>query len=238
MGQKQTTRSYLIAPGVLLALSTVARAQAGKLEKIAPGVWFREGEPISRNPGRPDEMGNPNSIIIEMNDYLVVVDADYPSGARLIMEAAKTVSPKPVKYVLITHHHGDRLYGAAEWRKAVAITVGHIGIVEELKRYEPNNWQGAARWRKDVAAMDPPAAELFTGQMLFLTELQKAVQNEINRGKKLEELVFPDPNKDPKFMLGNLQTTVQLPASVKHWISSDRLPRQFSDTYAQLTSGK
>jgi len=25
---------------------------------------------------------------------------------------------------------------------------------------------------------------------------------------------------------------------VKHWISSDRLPRQFSDTYAQLTSGK
>lgn len=323
-------KKFFVAIGVLLALASVAHAQAGKLEKIAPGVWFREGEPISRNPGRPDEMGNPNSIIIEMKDYLVVVDANYPSGAHLIQAAAKTVSPKPVKYVFITHHHGDHLYGAAEWRKAGATTVGHVGIADELKRYEPNNYTNAARWRKDVAAMTPPAAEppmqtfddkpfvlddgkrrvemhhfgwahtrgdgfvflpkekvlctgdalanggfnyvgnsnlrnwnnvlakarslgakhvlpghgrpggaeLFTGQMLFFTELQKAVQNEINRGRKLEELVFTDPNKDPKFMLGNLQTTVQLPASVRNWISPDRLPRQVSDAYAQLTSAK
>jgi hypothetical protein len=72
--------------------------------------------------------------------------------------------------------------------------------------------------------------------MLFFTELQKAVQSQIDRGKKLEELVFTDHNKDPKFMLGNLQTTIQLPSSVKQWISPDRLPRQVSDTYAQLTS--
>ncbi len=323
-------RKLFVTIGLLLALAPVARAQAGKLEEIAPGVWFREGEPISRNPGRPDEMGNPNAIIIEMKDYLVVVDANYPSGARLIMEAAKTVSPKPIKYALITHHHGDHLYGAAEWRKAGAITVGHAGVVDELKRYEPNNWNNAARWRKDVAAMDPPAAEppmltfdekpfvlddgsrriemlhfgwahtrgdsfvflpkekvictgdalanggfnylgnsdlrnwnnvlakakalgakhvlpghgrpggeeLFTGQMLFFTELQKAVQREIDRGKKLEELVSADPDKDPKFLLGNLRTTVQLPASVKNWISPDRLPRQVADAYAQLTSVK
>jgi hypothetical protein len=74
--------------------------------------------------------------------------------------------------------------------------------------------------------------------MLFFTELQKAVQNEFDRGKKLEELVGADPNKDPKFMLGNLQTTVQLPASVKNWISPDGLPWRVSDAYAQLTSGK
>jgi hypothetical protein len=68
--------------------------------------------------------------------------------------------------------------------------------------------------------------------MPFFTELQKAVQDEIDRGKKLEELVGAGPNKDPKFMLGNLQTTVQLPASVKNWISPDRLPRQAPDAYA------
>jgi glyoxylase-like metal-dependent hydrolase (beta-lactamase superfamily II) len=67
------------------------------------GVVF-EGVPISHHPSRPEEMGNPNAIIIEMKDYLFVVDANCPSGARLIMQAVKTVSQKPVKYVLITHH--------------------------------------------------------------------------------------------------------------------------------------
>ncbi|MGH9844504.1 MAG: alpha/beta fold hydrolase, partial [Blastocatellia bacterium] len=289
----------------------------------------REGVPISRNPSRPDEMGNPNAVIIEMKEYLIVVDASYPGGAHLIMEAAKTVSPKPIKYVLVTHHHGDHSYGNAEWTKAGATTVGHIGIAEEMLRHEPALWRNAAKWRKDVAAVSPAAPELplrifeqspfvledgtrrvemhffgwahtrgdsfvflpkekvictgdalvnggfndvghgsirnwnnvlakakslsakhvlpghgrpggpelFAGQMRFFTELQKAVQKEIDRGKKLEELVFTDPKRDPAFVLGNLKTTVQLPATVRHWISTDRLPRQVSDTYAQLAPG-
>ncbi|MCI0356045.1 MAG: alpha/beta fold hydrolase, partial [Acidobacteria bacterium] len=307
-------------------LSVVAQAQSVKFEQIAPGVWFREGVPISRHPSRPDEMGNPNTILIEMKEYLIVVDASYPSGARLIMEAARTVSPKPIQYVLVTHHHGDHSYGNAEWTKAGATTVAHIGVAEEMMRYEPALWRDAAKWRKDVAAISPAAPELplrifeqspfvledgvrrvemhffgwahtrgdsfiflpnekvictgdalanggfnyvghgsirnwnsvlakaralgakhvlpghgrpgspelFAGQMRFLTELQKAVQQQIARGKKLEELVFTDPKRDPAFLLGNLKTTVRLPASVRHWISVERLPRQVSDTYAQL----
>lgn len=325
--------NLLTTLGILMTaayLTPPVSAQSGKLEQIAPGVWFREGVPISRNPSRPEEMGNPNAIIIEMKDYLIVVDANYPSGAHLIMDAVKTVSAKPVKYVLITHHHGDHSYGSAEWRKAGATTVAYVGLAEEMKRYEPAGWQGTARRRPDVAAMNPPVAEppmqtfdkspfvlddgkrrvemhffgwahtrgdgfiflpkekilctgdalanggfnyvgngsirnwnnvlakakalgakhvlpghgrpggleLFEGQMLFITELQKAVQKEIDRGKKLEELVFTDPNADPKFPLGNLKTTIQLPSTVEHWISVDRLPRQVSDTYAQLTDKK
>jgi glyoxylase-like metal-dependent hydrolase (beta-lactamase superfamily II)/pimeloyl-ACP methyl ester carboxylesterase len=324
-------------------LSVVAQAQSSKFEKVAPGVWFREGVPISRHPSRPDEMGNPNTILIdrpdemgnpntiliEMKEYLIVVDASYPSGARLMMEAANTVSPKPIQYVLVTHHHGDHSYGNAEWTKAGATTVAHIGVAEEMMRHEPASWRSAARWRKDVAAVSPAApelplriferspfvledgarrvemhhfgwahtrgdsfvflpkekvictgdavvnggfndvghgsignwnsvlakaralgakhvlpghgrpggAELFTGQMRFLTELQKAVRKEIDRGRKLEELVFADPKRDSAFLLGNPRTTVRLPASVRHWISVDRLPRQVSDAYAQLAPG-
>ena len=32
-------------------------------------------------------MGHCNNIIIEMKDYLIVVDANFPSGARLALEA-------------------------------------------------------------------------------------------------------------------------------------------------------
>ena len=49
-------------------------AQPGTVKQIVPGVWFREGE--------IDKLGHCNNVIIEMKDYLIVVDANFPSGAR------------------------------------------------------------------------------------------------------------------------------------------------------------
>ena len=49
---------------------------------IVPGVWFREGD--------LENLGHSNNTIIEMKDYLIVVDANFPSGARLILEDRQT----------------------------------------------------------------------------------------------------------------------------------------------------
>ena len=126
-------------------------AQPGTVKQIAPGVWFREGE--------IDTLGHCNNAIIEMKDYLIVVDANFPSGARLTMEAAKKVSNKPVKYVFDTHHHGDHAYGNPVWTHAGATTLAYKGVTEELKRYEPKRWQAEARVRKDVAELKLDAPE-------------------------------------------------------------------------------
>src|SRR5260370_40576282 len=95
-------------------------------------------------------MGNCNNTIIEMKDSLIVVDANFPSGARLALEAAKKVSNKPVKYVFDTHHHGDHLYGNPVWTQAGATTLAYKGVTEELKRYEPKRWHAEGKQRKDV----------------------------------------------------------------------------------------
>ena len=58
------------------------------VQQIVPGVWFREGD--------LKDLGHCNNIIIEMNDYLIVVDANFPSGARAALADAKRVSTKPV----------------------------------------------------------------------------------------------------------------------------------------------
>src|SRR5437660_4075274 len=100
----------LIALGALGAILFFRSSMVGQpatVKQIAPGVWFREGE--------LETLGHCNNIIIEMKDYLIVVDANFPSGARLAMEAAKKVSNKPVKYVFDTHHHGDHAYGNSVW---------------------------------------------------------------------------------------------------------------------------
>lgn len=126
-------------------------AQPGTLKQIVPGVWFREGE--------IKELGYCNNVIIEMKDYLVVVDANFPGGARRVLDDARKVSSKPVKYVFDTHHHGDHVYGNAVWTKMGAVTIAHAGVAEEMKRYEPKAWQATAKERKDVAELKLSAPE-------------------------------------------------------------------------------
>src|ERR1700682_5738868 len=147
-------------------------AQPGTVKQIAPGVWFREGD--------LEKMGHCNNIIIEMKDYLIVVDANFPSGARLAMEAAKKVSSKPVKYVFDTHHHGDHSYGNSLWTQAGATTLAYQGVSEELKRYEPANWRKTSAGRKDVAALNltgpEPPKQTFDKSPFVLTDGTRRVE--------------------------------------------------------------
>jgi glyoxylase-like metal-dependent hydrolase (beta-lactamase superfamily II) len=126
-------------------------AQPNTVKKIVNGVWFRQGD--------LEHLGHCNNIIIEMKDYLIVIDANFPSGARLAFEDAKKVSSKPVKYVFDTHHHGDHAYGNAVWTKMGAVTLAYQGVAEEMKRYEPARWQSTEKTRKDVADMHMDSVE-------------------------------------------------------------------------------
>ena len=139
------------ALAVLALFVSSTEAQPGAVKQIVPGVWFREGE--------IQKLGHCNNVLIEMKDYLIVVDANFPSGARAALADAKKLSSKPVKYVFDTHHHGDHAYGNPVWTKAGATTLAHKGVVEELKRYEPKRWLDTAKTRQDVADLNLPTAE-------------------------------------------------------------------------------
>jgi glyoxylase-like metal-dependent hydrolase (beta-lactamase superfamily II) len=138
----------------LIFVTLVATKSEGKLEtieQIIPGVWFRQGD--------LDQFGHCNNIVIEMKDYLIVVDANYPSGARATMADIKKISSKPVKYVFDTHHHGDHAYGNPLWTEAGATTFAYKGVAEEMRRLEPARWLADAARRKDVAELHRSTAE-------------------------------------------------------------------------------
>jgi cyclase len=123
---------------------------------VAPGVWFREGDM---------DQGHCNNIIIEMKEYLIVVDANFPSGAKAAINDARRISKKPVKYVFDTHHHGDHLYGNPVWTAAGATTLAFAQVSQELKRLEPARWVSTAKTRKDVDELkrdgpEPPKQEI------------------------------------------------------------------------------
>ena len=138
------------ALGGLALLVSRSEANPETVKLIAPGVWFREGDL---------DLGHCNNTIIEMKDYLIVVDANYPSGAKAAMADCKRISSKPVKYVFDTHHHGDHLYGNVLWTRAGATTLAFQGVAEELKRLEPARWEAAAKSRADVAELQQAGPE-------------------------------------------------------------------------------
>jgi len=146
---------FTILGGLALMVSR-SDANPETVRIVVPGVWFREGDM---------EQGHCNNVFIEMKDYLIVVDANYPSGARGAMADAKRLSSKPVKYVFDTHHHGDHLYGNPVWTEAGATTIAFKEVGEELKRFEPARWQASAKTRADVAELhrdgpEPPKQDI------------------------------------------------------------------------------
>jgi glyoxylase-like metal-dependent hydrolase (beta-lactamase superfamily II) len=57
--------------------------------------------------------GTANNLIVAMKDYLVVFDAPYGElQSRWTIDAAKAKYPgKPIKYLVLTHHHMDHAGG-------------------------------------------------------------------------------------------------------------------------------
>jgi glyoxylase-like metal-dependent hydrolase (beta-lactamase superfamily II) len=167
-----------IAAGLFVAMLALAfvvtrgDAQPNTVKQIAPGVWFREGD--------IQNQGHCNNIIIEMKDYLIVVDANFPSGARAALADAKKVSSKPVKYVFDTHHHGDHAYGNTVWTQTGAITIAYQGVADEMKRYEPARWRDTAKSRPDVAELKrdgpEPPKETFKDSPHVMTDGTRRVE--------------------------------------------------------------
>jgi cyclase len=118
-----------------------ASGQDASPRKIADGVWFLIGD---------SSKGYSNTTIIEMESYLIVVDANYPARAKELLTISKSLSKKPVRFVFDTHAHGDHSYGNSVWTKAGARTMAFRGVVTEMDRWEPARWQTAISKRDDV----------------------------------------------------------------------------------------
>jgi len=143
----------LFAALALLALF-VARSDAKleTVEPVVPGVWFRQGDNIN--------LWHCNNIIIEMKEYLIVVDANFPSGAKAVMADVKKLSSKPVKWVFDTHHHPDHAFGNSLWTEAGATTLAYKGVVDEMQRTGKEMWALMAKLRPDVRELNRTEPEL------------------------------------------------------------------------------
>ncbi len=119
--------------------------EVGKVDPVAPDVYFHEGD---------IEKGFCNNGWVVFEDYVLVVDANFPAGAQVILPKIRALTDKPIRFAFDTHHHGDHTYGNQTWVESGATPVAHTGVIDEMRRYEtgyfdakPGRWEESARER-------------------------------------------------------------------------------------------
>jgi cyclase len=171
-----TRREVLIGGAAVLGVSAlelegIARprrhsAEVGKADAIGSDIYFHEGD-IKR--------GHCNSGWVVFEDYVLVIDASFPSSAKEILPKIRAITDKPIRFAFDTHHHGDHAYGNRIMLESGATPLAHTGVIEEMKRFEtgyyggaPGRWEDTAKTREDVKAskLKPPSL-LFPHELIF-----------------------------------------------------------------------
>ena len=98
-------------------------SQGLRLQELAPGVLHVVG-------------GTHNSLLVEMSDYLIVFDAPVTDAQSLwVVNAAKEKFPgKPIRWVVLTHHHMDHTGGVRGFLAEGATLVVGQGSGDHFRR--------------------------------------------------------------------------------------------------------
>src|ERR1041384_7365581 len=126
----------LIVALLLLVLATpflsIGSGQPGKVHQLAPGVYYREADPAKRI------IANTGWVVFR--DYVLVIDANYPWGAKDILADVRATTNKPIRYVFDTHYHSDHLFGDSVWVDAGATIICSEECTAESKAKNPAQW--------------------------------------------------------------------------------------------------
>jgi glyoxylase-like metal-dependent hydrolase (beta-lactamase superfamily II) len=109
----------LLAPPPNFSLAPANPTMQPSME-LAPGVWLAGS--------------GSRSLVVAMDDHVVVVDAPSSTSAE-VMTLASTLAPgKPIRYVVPTHHHDDHFLGVRYHAAAGTTIVTTPGNTEYLRR--------------------------------------------------------------------------------------------------------
>ena len=95
--------------------------------------------------------GHCNNGWVIFDDYVLVLDANFPSGAQEIIPKIKAQTNKPIRFAFDTHHHGDHAYGNQIWADNGAVPVAHENVIAEMRKYETGFFGGKpGRWEEEA----------------------------------------------------------------------------------------
>ncbi len=115
---------------------------------------------------------------IALDDFIIVIDTlIYPRQAKKFREHAEAKFGLPVKYLFITHFHGDHHYGSAIFKDVEIFSSD--ATIERMKRKMKEGWkqEDFDRWKEE----DPEFAEYIDEIEIILPsagfEIERTISN-------------------------------------------------------------
>jgi cyclase len=147
------------------ALALYPQKGVAEVDQLSDNIYFYRGN--------IEEKGHCNNGWIVFADYVLVIDANFPSGALEILPKIRALTDKPIRFAFDTHHHGDHAYGNQVWNENGATPIAHTGVVDEMKKYEtgyygnkPGRWEETNRPDVKASKLKPPSL-LFPRELIF-----------------------------------------------------------------------
>ncbi|MHA1111416.1 MAG: MBL fold metallo-hydrolase [Promethearchaeota archaeon] len=113
-----------------------------------------------------------NAGAIILDNFIIVIDTLlYPSQAKEIRTYLEQNYSQPIKYLFLTHFHGDHVLGMGEFKSSDIEIFGTNQLIENMKIRLENNWskEAIAKWKQEEPenAKDIDAIDLFLPNWTF-----------------------------------------------------------------------
>ncbi|ODR95644.1 MBL fold metallo-hydrolase [Methyloceanibacter stevinii] len=222
------SRRNVILAGLAMASTPLLRygpahASTSDVSEVAPGVFVHQGRYEVQSAANGGDIANASFVV--GSEAVAVIDTS--GSAKLgadLRDAIRSVTDKPIKYVINTHMHPDHVFGNAAFKQDNPEFVGHYKLARALGT------------RKDsylVANEQMIGADGFAGSEIILPTLGIKEPTKLDLGDR-ELLLEPQPTahtdndmivtdlKTNTLFLGDLLFSVHVPTidgSITGWLA-------------------
>jgi cyclase len=196
--------------GIIVLLWAPFLCAADQLFEIKPVV-----DGVYAAIAKPQYKVNCNAAIILLEDGVLVVDThSKPSAARALIAQIKTVTDKPVKYVVNSHFHWDHYQGNQAYPSSWP---GGVEIISSEVTRESIEYRGIPRVKHEMTTM-PQQIEKLKADLAKTTEAQQRREIEANLRQaeeyfgelKTMQVTLPNLTFDRSLIIHDKARTVEI----------------------------
>jgi glyoxylase-like metal-dependent hydrolase (beta-lactamase superfamily II) len=161
------------------ALKGGEKPQPAQLKQIAPDLYFFWND------------GSSNAMFMVTEEGVMVVDTQqHPADARRLLGLIRKVTDKPIKWVVVTHAHGDHYLGNPVFKAEGATFVSHRDTRGMMIKYYKDEVQRRQAYFKRYN-LDQGELQMVLPDVTFDTRFT------IHLGGRTVELIHLGPGQNP-----------------------------------------
>ena len=161
------------------ALKGGEKPQPAQVKQVAPDLYFYWND------------GSSNAVFLVTDEGVLVIDTQqHPADARRLLGLIRKVTDKPVKWVVVSHAHGDHFLGNPVFKAEGATIVSHRDTRGMMQKYYKDEVERRQAYFKRYS-LDQGELRMVLPEVTFDTRFT------IHLGGRTVELMHWGPGQNP-----------------------------------------